>query len=46
MTPENEPPPRHERSGLVVSSGWVLLVVLIGIALTGWAIYSILQAAR
>jgi hypothetical protein len=46
MTPPDEPPPRRERSGLVVSSGWVLFVVLLGIALTGWAIYAILQTAR
>lgn len=41
-----EPPPRRERSGFVVSSGWVLLAVLLGITLTGWALYAIVQSAR
>ncbi len=45
MAPD-DPPPRRERSGPVVSSGWVLLVVLGGIALTAWAIYAIVQSAR
>ncbi len=46
MTTSDERPPHRERSGLVVSSRWVLGVVLLGIALTGWAIYEILLAAR
>lgn len=46
MSSSEEPPPRRERSGLVVSSGWVILTVLVGIALTAWAIYAILLAAR
>ena len=45
-TPDEPPQPPHERSGLVVSSGWVIFVLLLGTALTGFAIYAIIQSAR